>query len=80
MVGNNPIVLVGTKMDLLPPGCKPKEVADWLAEAAARKKLVVTSSHLVSSHTGQHDSVNNMHNVVIFFITCSLPMMLGHLA
>eukprot|EP00775_Hariotina_reticulata_P009693 gene9693-9851_t len=46
MVGNNPIVLVGTKMDLLPPGCKPKEVAEWLAEAAARKRLVVTSSHL----------------------------------
>lgn len=53
MVGNNPIILVGTKMDLLPPGCKPKEVADWLAEAAARRRLLVASCHLVSSHTGE---------------------------
>jgi hypothetical protein len=41
MVGNNPIVLVGTKMDLLPPGCSPKEVADWLTEAAGRRRLQV---------------------------------------
>jgi len=41
MVGNNPIVLVGTKMDLLPPGCGPKEVAAWLTEAAARRRLQV---------------------------------------
>ncbi|KAF6256744.1 hypothetical protein COO60DRAFT_85689 [Scenedesmus sp. NREL 46B-D3] len=53
MVGNNPIVLVGTKMDLLPGGCKPKDVADWLAESAARRRLQVTSAHLVSSHTGE---------------------------
>ena len=41
MVGNNPIVLVGTKMDLLPVGTSAKEVASWLAEAAARKRLPV---------------------------------------
>ncbi|WIA31824.1 hypothetical protein OEZ86_002691 [Tetradesmus obliquus] len=53
MVGSNPIVLVGTKMDLLPGGCRPKEVADWLAESAARRRLQVTSAHLVSSHSGE---------------------------
>jgi hypothetical protein len=41
MVGNNPIVLVGTKMDLLPAGARPKDVADWLAESAARRRLQV---------------------------------------
>ncbi len=41
MVGNNPIVLVGTKMDLLPGGTSPKDVASWLTEAAARKRLAV---------------------------------------
>lgn len=41
MVGNNPIVLVGTKMDLLPVGCSPKEVAEWLTEAAGRRRLQV---------------------------------------
>jgi nitric-oxide synthase len=46
MVGNNPIVLVGTKMDLLPAGCKPKDVADWLAESAARRRLQVRLKQL----------------------------------
>jgi hypothetical protein len=41
MVGANPIVLVGTKMDLLPPGCAPKDVAAWLTDAAARRRLQV---------------------------------------
>ncbi|GIL50128.1 hypothetical protein Vafri_6427 [Volvox africanus] len=53
MVGRNPIVMVGTKMDLLPEGCRPGEVADWLSGAAASKKLNVVSVHLVSSHTGE---------------------------
>ncbi|KAI8474444.1 MAG: hypothetical protein J3K34DRAFT_518182 [Monoraphidium minutum] len=52
MVGSNPIVLVGTKMDLLPDGASPKEVVQWLLDAAAAKRLNVASAHLVSSHTG----------------------------
>ena len=52
MVGNNPIMLVGTKMDLLPAGCRPKDVAAWLAEAAAARRLAVTSVHLVPAATG----------------------------
>ncbi|GFR50774.1 hypothetical protein Agub_g13039 [Astrephomene gubernaculifera] len=52
VVGRNPIVLVGTKMDLLPERCRPREVAEWLGEAAAAKRLSVVSVHLVSSHTG----------------------------
>lgn len=52
MVGGNPIVLVGTKMDLLPQGAAPKEVSQWLVDLAAAKRLNVTSCHLVSSHTG----------------------------
>jgi nitric-oxide synthase len=45
MVGSNPIVLVGTKMDLLPAGSRPKDVADWLTESAARRRLQVRSAH-----------------------------------
>jgi hypothetical protein len=41
MVGNNPIVLVGTKMDLLPAGAAPRDVAEWLTEAATRRRLQV---------------------------------------
>lgn len=57
MVGRNPIVLVGTKMDLLPAGSHPKPVADWLLEAALRKRLNAVSVHLVSSHTGEGEHV-----------------------
>lgn len=53
MVGGNPIVLVGTKLDLLPAGAEPKAVAQWLHDAAAARRLNVTSVHLVSSHTGE---------------------------
>lgn len=34
-------------------GCKPREVAEWLSDAASAKKLNVVSVHLVSSHTGE---------------------------
>lgn len=54
MVGQNPIVLVGTKMDLLPDGCRPKDVAGWLTDAATRRRMNVVSTHLVSSHTGKN--------------------------
>ncbi|KAF5835958.1 hypothetical protein DUNSADRAFT_6623, partial [Dunaliella salina] len=53
MVGPNPIILVGTKMDLLPDQAHPRDVAEWLTEAAVRKKLNVISCHLVSSRTGE---------------------------
>ena len=35
VVGKNPIVLVGTKLDLLPEGTHPKDVAEWLTEAVS---------------------------------------------
>lgn len=53
MVGKNPMILVGTKMDLLPDGCHPRDVAEWLMDSATRKRLNVVSVHLVSSHTGE---------------------------
>jgi len=53
MVGPNPIILVGTKMDLLPGKAHPRDVAEWLMDAAVRKKLNVISCHLVSSRTGE---------------------------
>lgn len=45
--GNNPIMLVGTKVDLLPPGTDPVAVAEWLAGAAAYKRINSVSVHLV---------------------------------
>eukprot|EP00798_Chlamydomonas_sp_ICE-L_P007381 gene7381-505_t len=53
MVGKNPIVLVGTKMDLLPDGFHPRDMTEWLTESAMRKRVNVVSSHLVSSYSGE---------------------------
>lgn len=52
LVGNNPIVLVGTKADLLPAGADPGAVAAWLSAAAEFKRLAAASVHLVSARTG----------------------------
>ncbi|KAL4421002.1 hypothetical protein ABPG77_008839 [Micractinium sp. CCAP 211/92] len=52
LVGNNPIMLIGTKVDLLPPGINPAEVAEWLKAAAAFKRISAVSVHLVSAKSG----------------------------
>jgi hypothetical protein len=47
--GNNPIMLVGTKVDLLPAGADPAAVADWLLAAAGFKRITAASVHLVGA-------------------------------
>uniref|UniRef100_A0A1D1YUS0 Nitric oxide synthase 1 n=1 Tax=Anthurium amnicola TaxID=1678845 RepID=A0A1D1YUS0_9ARAE len=49
LVGSNPIILVITKVDLLPKGTDLNCIGDWVAEATMKKKLNVTSIHLTSS-------------------------------
>jgi nitric-oxide synthase len=48
LVGANPIILVGTKVDLLPADTDLEAVADWVWDATVRKKLKPISVHLVS--------------------------------
>ncbi|KAL1534898.1 nitric-oxide synthase (NADPH) [Salvia divinorum] len=48
-VGANPIILVVTKVDLLPKGTDLNCVGDWVVEATVKKKLNVLSVHLTSS-------------------------------
>lgn len=52
LVGKNPVILVGTKADLLPAGTKADEVTEWLLATAAHKRLNAVSAYLVSSRTG----------------------------
>ncbi|KAF6175410.1 hypothetical protein GIB67_036501 [Kingdonia uniflora] len=47
--GANPIILVVTKVDLLPKGTDLNCVGDWVVEATTKKKLNVLSVHLTSS-------------------------------
>lgn len=49
LAGANPIILVVTKVDLLPKGTDFNCVGDWVVEATMRKKLNVLSVHLTSS-------------------------------
>ncbi|KAM7504626.1 hypothetical protein LguiB_003530 [Lonicera macranthoides] len=49
MAGANPIILVVTKVDLLPKGTDFNCVGDWVVEATMKKKLNVLSVHLTSS-------------------------------
>ncbi|MCL7024407.1 hypothetical protein MKW94_006288, partial [Papaver nudicaule] len=49
LAGANPIVLVITKVDLLPKGTDLNCVGDWVVEATTKKKLNVLSVHMTSS-------------------------------
>ncbi|KAL7001730.1 nitric oxide associated protein 1 [Sarracenia purpurea var. burkii] len=49
LAGANPIILVVTKVDLLPKGTDLNCIGDWVVEATMKKKLNVLSVHLTSS-------------------------------
>ncbi|OAY76285.1 putative nitric oxide synthase [Ananas comosus] len=49
LAGANPIILVVTKVDLLPRDTDLNCVGDWIVEAIIKKKLNVLSVHLTSS-------------------------------
>lgn len=49
LAGANPIILVVTKVDLLPKGTELNCIGDWVVEATTKKKLNVISVHLTSS-------------------------------
>ncbi|XP_077245045.1 P-loop containing nucleoside triphosphate hydrolases superfamily protein isoform X2 [Tasmannia lanceolata] len=49
LAGANPIILVVTKVDLLPKGTDLNCVGDWVVESTTKKKLNVLSVHLSSS-------------------------------
>ncbi|PKA60670.1 NO-associated protein 1, chloroplastic/mitochondrial [Apostasia shenzhenica] len=49
LAGANPIILVVTKVDLLPKGTDINCLGDWVVEATMKKKLNVVSVHLTSS-------------------------------
>ncbi|CAN6984809.1 unnamed protein product [Brassica oleracea var. botrytis] len=58
LVGANPIILVITKIDLLPKGTDMNCIGDWVVEVTTKKKLNVLSVHLTSSKS--LDGVNGV--------------------
>lgn len=53
LVAANPVLLVGTKADLVPEGTDPEAVERWLAAMAKRTGLSPIGVRLVSGRTGQ---------------------------
>ena len=51
LIGGNPIVLIGTKVDLLPQGTNAASVLAWLFERLS-PRLNVIDTHLISARTG----------------------------
>ena len=49
LIGMNPILLIGTKADLLPKHTQLPEVLVWLRDCAVSKRLNVVDVHLVSN-------------------------------
>lgn len=53
IVGPNPVIVIGTKIDLLPPKTDLERVEGWLRYALKKKKFKVLDVKLVSSVTGK---------------------------
>ncbi|WP_211226525.1 ribosome biogenesis GTPase YqeH [Pontibacillus halophilus] len=51
--GNNPIILVGNKADLLPKSVNPNKVKQWMQKSAKDQGLKVKDVFLISAKTGQ---------------------------
>lgn len=50
LIGGNPVIVVGTKVDMLPPEVRlPHEFKRWLEKALNNKGLTPLETHLVSS-------------------------------
>lgn len=52
IVGDNPIILVGNKVDLLPKSTNERKVTQWLRQLANESQLNVVDVFLISSETG----------------------------
>ncbi|MBM7554692.1 ribosome biogenesis GTPase YqeH [Thalassobacillus pellis] len=53
LTGNNPIILVGNKMDILPKSVNPNKVKQWLKKSASERGLKVEAVYLISAHKGE---------------------------
>ena len=54
LTGNEDVILVGNKMDLLPKNVKPKKILNWLKIMLSAQGFTVLSSILVSSKYGDN--------------------------
>lgn len=52
-VGNNPIMLVGNKVDLLPKSVKPTKMVNWLKKSSKDLGLNPIDIHLISASSGK---------------------------
>lgn len=77
IVGNNPIILVGNKLDLLPKSTNKRKLTDWLRSSAKNAGIKVKDVFLISSVKGhgveelatQIDILRNKKDVYIVGVT-----------
>lgn len=63
IIGRNPVIIVGTKIDLLPPKTDMELVKNWLLYILRKKKLRVLEVKLVSNETSK--GINHAVNSII---------------
>ncbi|UOQ46315.1 ribosome biogenesis GTPase YqeH [Halobacillus salinarum] len=49
LTGNNPVILVGNKIDVLPKSVNPNKLKDWLRRSAKQQGLQVEGVYLISA-------------------------------
>ena len=61
LTGNEDVILVGNKMDLLPKNVKPERILNWLKQMLAQEGFTVLDSILISAKYGQNlDELMNL--------------------
>ena len=53
IVGKSPIILLATKVDLLPKGTDYEKIKDWLGDVVLQKSVTVIDIILISSKIGR---------------------------
>eukprot|EP01132_Coremiostelium_polycephalum_P005762 gene5762-7170_t len=77
VIGNNPVILVGNKVDVLPDDVHKKRIEDWLRKEAKDRGLVVAHVHLLSSvnKSGMTNFIVNLEKIRrgrdVFVVGCS---------
>lgn len=66
IIGQNPIILIGTKFDLLPKNTDPKNIIEWLGDYADSKKLTVLDIKIISSKKNIGNLINFEFKIKFF--------------
>ena len=64
LIGQNPVIVIATKVDLLPKGTDDRLVHTWLDDFVRFKKLNCLGVHLVSNKVGARRATLMMFTIL----------------